>query len=195
MGDEELSECLFKESLEIFIGVGNTQAIATSLNRLGDLSRSRGEWNAARDLHEQSLALHRERGDVWGIAVSLNYLARVALAEADVERAETLSLESLALLRDVGARPDIAIATESLAMLAFRRADPIRAVRLLSAATRLRDTIRTQPAPADRADLERVLAAVRVQVGSGKFDAAWAEGRAMTLEQAIAYALDEPPSA
>jgi hypothetical protein len=27
------------------------------------------------------------------------------------------------------------------------------------------------------------------------FEAAWAEGRAMTLEQAVAYALDEPPSA
>jgi predicted ATPase/class 3 adenylate cyclase len=194
-GDEEVSERLFKESLEIFLSVGNAQAIATSLNRLGDLARTRGEWNAARDLHEQSLGLHRERGDAWGIAVSLNYLARVALAEADVERAETLSLESLALLRDVGARPDIAIASESLAVVAYRRADPIRAVRLLSAATRLRDTIGTQAAPADRAGLERVLAAVRVQVGSGKFDAAWAEGRAMTLEQAIAYALDEQGSA
>jgi hypothetical protein len=60
---------------------------------------------------------------------------------------------------------------------------------------RLRDTVGTQPAPADRAGLEGVLAAVRVQVGSGTFDVAWAEGQAMTPEQAAAYALDKTPHA
>jgi predicted ATPase/class 3 adenylate cyclase len=186
-GDEDLSERLLNESLDLFIRVGNTQGIATSLNRLGDLARARGEYDSARDLHQRSLALHRERGDAWGIAISLNCLARVALAEADVERAESLSSESLALLRDVGARPDVAVATESLAFAAQLRADPIRAVRLISSAARLRATLGTQASAADRADLERTLADLRSQLGSARYDAAWAVGQTMSADEAAEY--------
>jgi hypothetical protein len=38
------------------------------------------------------------------------------------------------------------------------------------------------------------MTAFRANLGDDIFEAAWAEGRAMSLEQAVAYALDEPPS-
>jgi hypothetical protein len=44
--------------------------------------------------------------------------------------------------------------------------------------------------PTDRADYERAVAAARAQLEAQVFDAAWAAGRAMTPEQAIAYALE-----
>jgi DNA-binding SARP family transcriptional activator len=43
-----------------------------------------------------------------------------------------------------------------------------------------------------RADYERGVAAARAGLGEEAFEAAWAQGRAMTLEGAVAYALDEP---
>ena len=43
-----------------------------------------------------------------------------------------------------------------------------------------------------RAINERDTAETRAALGEAAFAAAWAEGRAMTLEQAVAYALDEP---
>ena len=52
-----------------------------------------------------------------------------------------------------------------------------------------------QVIPPDRGKVERLRAAVRVTMGDEAFASAWAEGRAMTLEQAVAYALDEQPSA
>jgi len=39
------------------------------------------------------------------------------------------------------------------------------------------------------------LSDLRKSLGDEAFDLAWAEGRAMSLEQAVAYALDEQPSA
>ncbi|HZO27879.1 MAG TPA: hypothetical protein VFH48_18020 [Chloroflexota bacterium] len=49
--------------------------------------------------------------------------------------------------------------------------------------------------PPDRGKVERLRAAVRVTIGDEVFASTWAEGRAMTLQQAVAYALEEQPSA
>jgi len=64
-----------------------------------------------------------------------------------------------------------------------------RAVRLFGAAEALREAIGLLSAPQERADYDARLAATRSRLGVVAFEAAWAEGRAMTLEQAIEYAL------
>jgi hypothetical protein len=45
--------------------------------------------------------------------------------------------------------------------------------------------------PADMPDLERNIAAVRAQLDPEIFQAAWANGRALTLEQAVEFALEQ----
>jgi len=45
--------------------------------------------------------------------------------------------------------------------------------------------------PIHRVEYDRTVAAIQTQLNEAAFAAAWAEGRAMTLEQAIAYALSE----
>ncbi len=49
--------------------------------------------------------------------------------------------------------------------------------------------------PVDRAEYDRNVTGARSQIGAGQFDAALVEGQAMTLEQAIAYALEETQDA
>ena len=66
---------------------------------------------------------------------------------------------------------------------------PERAVRLFGAAAALLDTLKASLAPADRNDYERTVATLRAQLGTQRFTAAWADGQALTLEQAIAYAI------
>jgi hypothetical protein len=60
---------------------------------------------------------------------------------------------------------------------------------LFGAATALLDAIKATLAPADRSDYERSVAALRAQLGAQEFAAAWANGQALTLEQAIGYAI------
>jgi hypothetical protein len=55
----------------------------------------------------------------------------------------------------------------------------------------LRDTLKAPRAADEERHHDQVLAAVRTTLTADAFVAAWAEGRAMTLEQAVAYALDE----
>jgi hypothetical protein len=66
-----------------------------------------------------------------------------------------------------------------------------RAVRLFGAAEALREAMGQLPNPQDQADYGSRLAATRSRPGVVAFEAAWAEGRAMTLQQAIEYALQE----
>jgi non-specific serine/threonine protein kinase len=87
---------------------------------------------------------------------------------------------------------------EGLAGLAARENQPARAVRLVGAAEAIREGIGAPRSPGDQADLERWLAPVR-HAGDEEARAAWrAEGRAMTLDQAIEYGLADsvtPPAA
>ena len=67
--------------------------------------------------------------------------------------------------------------------------------RLAGVATALRRSLGSALPPVDREGHERYLAAARAHLDEAAWEAAWAEGRAMPLEQAIAYALEEgaPP--
>ena len=67
---------------------------------------------------------------------------------------------------------------------------PERAARLLGAATALLDAMHYTLDTSDRLDYDRIVANVQAQLDEVSYVTAWAEGRAMTVEQAIAYALE-----
>ena len=64
--------------------------------------------------------------------------------------------------------------------------------RLLGAAEALREAMGSPLPPCDRPDRERSIASLRARLDEDAFSAAWAEGRGMTWEEAVAYALGEP---
>ncbi len=65
-----------------------------------------------------------------------------------------------------------------------------RAARLCGAADALHDLSRFSLSPAERVERDRALAAARAALGEEAFAAVYAEGQAMTMEQAVEYALD-----
>jgi tetratricopeptide (TPR) repeat protein len=132
-------------------------------------------------------------GDRRSIANSLNNLGNVAYYQGDYEAARTLLKESLALKRDLG-DPIIAFTLEGLAKLGVAVREPLHAARLWGAAERLREETGSPTEQISRPEYEQQVTAARLAVGNvAAFDAAWAEGRAMTMGQALAYAL-EPES-
>ena len=164
---------------------------ARVLDGLAHLTRLQGDYRVARALCEQSLAIRRELGDRRGIATSLHDLGMVAYERGDYRAARALYEESLAILRELGYRSRIATALESFARLAAAEAQVGRVARLLGAAESLREAIGTPLRPTQRADYAHAVAAARAELGEEAFAAAWAEGQAMSVEQAIAYALED----
>jgi hypothetical protein len=141
-------------------------------------------------LHEESLALRRALGDRRGIASSLTSQGLVACMQGEYSRAATLIDEGLVLSRDIGARDLVAESLESLAWVAAAREQPERATRLGGAAGALREALAAPLWPEQRAGHDRAVQAMRAALGEDAFTVAWAEGQALTLEQASALALE-----
>jgi len=121
----------------------------------------------------------------------------VALDEGDYGRAGVHLAESLALLRELGSRWQLAHTLEVVAGLAALAAGQVnaqprglQAARLFGAAEALRETLGTPLLPIYQDHYQRRLASARTLINEATFAAAWAEGRAIALEQAIAEALE-----
>src|SRR5205085_9681097 len=98
----------------------------------------------------------------------------------------TLCQRSLALVLEGDTKELIPAILEGLADIVARQGERVWAARLWGAAEALRETIGTPLPPVERDTYERSVAAVRTQLGEKAFATAWAEGRAMTPEQAFA---------
>jgi hypothetical protein len=193
-GDEARATALLEESLALSRGLDDPEFARTgqilNLGYLAIAALVRGDRPRAQALAEESLARSRAAGFAPGTAEALNTLGWVALEEGDTARAAALLGESLALLRDTGNREGLPWCLESVAAVAGALGHDTRAARLLGAADALREQIGS-PLPAnERARQERYIMAACAQLDEAAWNAAWAEGRAMTTEQAIAYALE-----
>jgi tetratricopeptide (TPR) repeat protein len=160
------------------------------LNNLGLTAIYQKEYTVARSLLEESLAACREI-DFKRIACSaLNNLGKVALHQGNWVSAYALFRESLTMKRDFGDRDGSTWSLEGLAGVAAAQGQAERAARLFGAAEAVREAIGA-PAPVpERVDYEGSKVAVRAALGEEAFAAAWAAGRALTWEQAVALALE-----
>jgi Tetratricopeptide repeat len=140
--------------------------------------------------YEESLLLFRELEDQTGMALALQTIGNVACEQHDYTRAQMCFNESLGLFRALGSKPRIAESLEGVAWMAACLGRPERAARLFGAAAAVHEAGDQDMDSRDHAEHTCDVAAVRAQLDDASFTAAWAAGRAMALEQAIAYALD-----
>ncbi|MGQ0603894.1 MAG: ATP-binding protein, partial [Anaerolineales bacterium] len=179
-----------EESVAIMREFGDKGDLATMLFYLGASVAASGDDTRARALQEESVALYQELGDRTNIASPLGYLGYMALRQGNYTAARSLFEESLALARGWH-KWGIAWRLEGFAALAVKEEEPERAARLYGAAQALPDSGGARLDPIDRLGYDQYVATTREQLGEGAFTQVWAEGRMMTMEQAIAYALRE----
>jgi predicted ATPase/DNA-binding CsgD family transcriptional regulator/DNA-binding XRE family transcriptional regulator len=164
--------------------------LAISLNSLGEVERCEGDQRRAEAYFMEGLSIYRALGRTNDFAWPLRSLGHVALVHHDdPERALAQFRESLSIERRLGVSPDLAACVAGLACVAARVGDPARAARLFGAADALLDSLGAIPQPGDRADQARLIAAARAQLPEPDWSAAWATGRALSLDAAFAEAL------
>jgi tetratricopeptide (TPR) repeat protein len=189
-GDYTRAAALHEEALALLRALGDTRGIAASLDNLGLVAQAQGDYTRAATLHEEALALLRALGDTRDIAASLANLGAVAGRQGDHGRAADLLEQSLLLSRDVSARDLVGTSLESLAWVAVARGRPQQAARLGGGAEALLETLSVPLPPEQQAVHDRAVQAMRAALGEDAFAAAWAEGRALPLEEVIALALE-----
>ena len=124
----------------------------------------------------------------WQLMLALITRARVALAQGDVEHAERDTHDALARAAEDAAHLVIPDILECLAILAGDGAGHREAARLFGAADAIRERMGTVRFKIWDVGYEASLAAVRDALGEKDFESAWAEGAALSTEEAIAYA-------
>ena len=190
-GDYEGAAARLREALDVFREVGDPWGRALSLNSLGDVARCRGDHERAEALYGESVALFRGLRDRRGIGSLLHNLGYVGLHRGDAQRAAALFRESMTLFLESGDQQGVSECLVGLAGVATTAGRPRPAARLFGAAEARSEAIGAPISPSNRPEYEHFVAAARTGLGEGEFATAWAEGRAMGIEQAIAYALGE----
>ena len=188
-----------EEALALGRKLGDELISAYAVNNLGEVARVRGEYGRALACYEEALSTFRERGDSFLIAKTLSGMGWVAADNGDHEAATRFIGEGLPLAQQLGSGEVSAMCLEALAVVYGAKAEGTRAARLYGAAEALRLAIGAPLPPADWPERERHLATARATLDAASWEAAWADGRAMTPQQAAEYALSEeraaPPAA
>ena len=181
---------LAEDALALCRETGDRWWAVEALAILGTLAMRQGDYERASTFHTEGLAISRKTGNANNITYALRGLGVLAVRQGDWRGAFAHYAECLALCKGARTPGVIAECLEGMARAASLRAAHERAAILFGAVERLFQTLGGHlPSWADESDHARHVASTRAGLGEAPFAAAWEKGRALTLEQAVAYAV------
>jgi tetratricopeptide (TPR) repeat protein len=194
-GDLAAAEGLYGQAAELARRRGNLLELAITLYNLGHLTRLEGELPRAADRFEEALAIFREVGDAVGEAAVLQGLVEVASESGAYERAFSFLQASIELLKEIRYVSGLLGSLATSAGLLAKLDEGESAARLWGAYHVLSEEIGREAAhPLEAAARDEATGAVREALGDRLFERAWEEGGRLTLDQAVAFALERDPA-
>jgi non-specific serine/threonine protein kinase len=184
---------LMEESGERRLELGDAWPAGAMFGFSATVALGLGDRARARTLAERSLSLGRELGARELVALALPTLATTARSDGNLALAASLCEEGLVLSAEIGDRTNVAYYLEALAEISAEENGLVRAARLWGSAAALLETIEViaYPHAADRTFYDRQMAAARQKLGDRAWEEAQGEGREMSLEEAVGYALEK----
>ncbi len=166
-------------------GVGDVAGLSRTIQALGLTATARHDFKRAIALHEESLTLAQEAGDQLGIIIALGMGAFAFLGQGNHQRARELLEEGLELSLKlwVEARHRL-LPSRSGGVLASTQGQPVRSARLWGAGESLMQDIGTGLGPVERYHYGSYIDAARALLGEAAWETAFAEGMAMSAEEA-----------
>lgn len=206
-GNHDESRNLFHEVLALYeaqgddVGVAMTNTYLANLEHPGDsqLPNNAPDLEHTRQCWETEVRLFREQGNLVMVGRALHGLGYTAYRMGDFTRALEWSHKALSLRWSMGDIRVISSELEDIADIAGATGQFISAVRLYGAAEALRERMDTPIPGMFEKEYQRDVNTSRRALPLAQFEAAWAAGRALTLDQAVAEALavrvPTPPAA
>ena len=178
---------MLEEALPLYREIGDQTGIARVLWGIGNALFFAKEYADARPVLEEAVALNRKLDDQFGLGWSIHTLGLVTFNLGDFERARASWIEAIQLFAAGGDVPGIVLQLDNLSALARHEGDFLRAGRLWAAASAHQVSSGTGLGRLLREEEGR---SGREGLNDDEAARAWAEGQAMSLEQAVAYALE-----
>ena len=178
-----------QEAERLFRTTGHRDGLSIVLNHMGEIARAEGQYELAEHYYTETLALDRELGASVAIGITSFNLAQTYLMLGRLEPAIACLSECLVLGRRIDRQELVSLALEGFANAASIRNQSAGAAALWSFAANLRELRGDTLDVVDRLAHEHFVATAKQAVDDSTFKAAWAEGRLLTLDEVVAYAL------
>jgi len=189
--EPQTSMSLVEESLALFRELHHQPGIAQALNIIGEIARFSSDDDRARSAYQECLAVAKQTGETRRVLYMYQNLSFIALHEGDAERVRDLGCQGLQLARTMNNRLELAKVLTVFAGAIGELGQAQLAARLLGASESALERFGAFHQLNDRPEIDAIITAVHDRLGNAAFQVAWAEGRELTLEQAVAQALDE----
>lgn len=190
-GDYSLALAYLDQSLEMWRELQDTKYMGWSFGFLGEVAMLQGDAERAETLYEQAIPLLNEAKDYIFLALPIRRLGQLAMIQGNLLKAMAFTKESLQnnwAMRDYrGVGACLAI----LGALSAAQAQDDRAAKLFGAVEVVLEFIQVPLFLFDQQQYEHNVSQLRGTLDAPAFARAWMEGRMMTTEQAVAYALKE----
>jgi tetratricopeptide (TPR) repeat protein len=193
--DYERLTAVGEECLALAREIGEPWHLSHALLLLAILARERDDYPQALRLFDENLTLARQAGDKWLVAQTLGQLAIAVQYAGQPDQSTALHIEQITLGQELKANVLIAWGLEGVAAVAAGEGQAERAAHLLGAAEALFEALSAGLPPTQRVVHDRTAEAARAALGEEAFAAAWAAGRAMSLDEAVRVALEHKPTA
>lgn len=187
-GNYEQATAWFDRCLTSYQKLGHKLGVVATLNNLGETAQKQGDFGRSQTLLEESLEMARELGDKGWTARALHLLGSLANSRGQYGRAFEFYSSALVDFREM-ADASVVFVFEGLSCTAAAQGDAVRALRLVGAASARREMTRMKRPPADQFVLDRYLDEAKRCSTDEELAQAFAAGHAMTLDEAIKYAL------
>ena len=190
-GDYVAARTFHEEALKMMRQVGDKRGTAIILTNLGNANLVQGDFTTARQLHEETLQLRHELGDKRGIAITYGNLGDVAVGQGNYAEAQKFYTEALRRLHQVGDKRTIANCLIGVEEVTLAQEQFARDVKLAGGIQALLAVLDAQIDTREQAIHARAKREARAHLDETTFDAAWAEGIALTMDQTIELAISD----
>jgi predicted ATPase len=189
LDDLDTAKVYAKEAVEICAEVGNFHDLAHAKLEYGKVLRRAGEPDRASVVLREAFDQLTKSGDERCSVRALTALGTSLLAGGDSEDAAETLRESLRRGRELDERHTSRAALAGLAGIMTEEGREAEAVVLYGIVDRLGQTLAVPVSETSKTKRDALLASLRERVGPTEFDHAWAQGREMTLDEAMKIAL------
>jgi len=179
------------EALVLLRELDDKEGIGWALANLYDLARFQGEYERAQSFAEERLSLWGNVGFALQVGWARYDLARIAILQNNMDAALSYFKNSLLFFQQNGGLKDKILCLAGPAYLLLAQGKLENATRLYGAFQNLSESEHVELEPYDRGEIQHMLDMLRDQLNESTFNRNWAEGSAMTMEQAIQFALDK----
>jgi tetratricopeptide (TPR) repeat protein len=186
------TDAYMQESLALMQEINHPWGSFSAKEYLSRRAFMQGDIETALKYANEVLADFQEAG---ATLLATNYKSGIAHALRKIGNlAEAIPMyrETIVVYQDLGHRGAIAHQLENFAFVAIAQEQSQLATKLLGAAEALREISKSRMTPQERAEYDKHLMELRGGLNEEDFTRLWAEGRAMTIEQAIDHALKIP---